>query len=292
MLPKVDYFCTFTFDLFLIMLTLCAIASGSNGNCYYIGNNREAVLVDAGISARQIMNRMKQQNLNPALVKAIFISHEHTDHVCGAKVLSKKLMVPVYVTRRTYAAMYNNHKPQAPRFFDPGTEIAVGSFSVFPFLKNHDAAQPCSFRISYNGLHTGVLTDIGVACENVIREVSHCHALFLETNYDEKMLWEGRYPWPLKRRIASDHGHLSNDQAFDLISRHSGNQLQIVFLSHLSAENNTPEKAMERFNELRQRYQIYLTSRHSPGEVVSITAAAVATDTFDAVLPTQLKLEL
>lgn len=276
------------------MLTLCAIASGSNGNCYYIGNNREAVLVDAGISARQIINRMKQQNLNPSLVKAIFISHEHSDHVSGAKVLSKKLMVPVYATRRTYAAMYNNHKPQAPRFFDPGAGIVVGSFSIFPFLKNHDAAQPCSFIISYNGLHTGVLTDIGVACENVIREVARCHALFLETNYDEKMLWGGRYPWPLKRRIASDYGHLSNDQAFDLVSRHSGNQLQLVFLSHLSAENNTPEKAMERFNELRVRYQVYLTSRYAPGDVVTIPAAATATApaAIDTVPPTQLRLEL
>ena len=114
--------------------------------------------------------------------------------------------------------------------------------------------------------------------------------LFLESNYDEKMLWEGRYPWHLKQRIASDHGHLSNDQAFELISRHSGNQLQMVFLSHLSAENNTPEKALARFDELRERYQIYLTSRYAPGDVVSISAVATAAS---AVLPpTQLRLEL
>lgn len=272
------------------MITLCAIASGSNGNCYYIGNNKEAVLIDAGISARQTINRMKQQNLDPALVKAIFISHEHADHVCGARVLGKKLMVPVYATRRTFSAMYNNHKPLAPRFFEPGKEITVGSFNIFPFLKNHDAAQPCSFRVSHNGIHTGVFTDIGMACESVISELARCHALFLESNYDEKMLWEGKYPWHLKKRIASDYGHLSNDQAFNLICGHSGNQLKMVFLSHLSAENNTPEKAMGRFDELRNRYQIYLTSRHAPGDVVSITAAATAADTVP--LSTQLRLEL
>ncbi|MFO7371242.1 MAG: MBL fold metallo-hydrolase [Bacteroidales bacterium] len=274
------------------MITLCAIASGSNGNCYYIGNSREAILVDAGISGRQTINRMKQQNLDPALVKAIFISHEHADHVCGARVLGKKLMVPVYTTRRTFSAMYNNHKPLAPRFFEPGTEITVGSFSIFPFLKNHDAAQPCSFRVSYNGIHTGVFTDIGVACERVISELSRCHVLFLESNYDEKMLWDGRYPWHLKQRIASDHGHLSNDQAFDLINRHSGNQLQLVFLSHLSAENNTPEKAMDRFSELRERYQICLTSRYAPGEVVFVPATAAAAAAVGSLPPTQLKLEL
>jgi phosphoribosyl 1,2-cyclic phosphodiesterase len=252
------------------MITLCAIASGSNGNCYYIGNNHEAILVDAGISARQTIARMRQQNLDPAKVKAIFISHEHSDHTNGARVMSKKLKIPVYLTTQTYMAMYSQHRPMAPRFFTPGTEINMGSFHIFPFLKKHDAAEPCSFRIEYNGLHTGVFTDIGSACENVIHHINQCHALFLETNYDEKMLWDGRYPWPLKRRIASEHGHLSNDQAFELLSGHSGSQLQTVFLSHLSAENNTPEKALERFSELNDRVSIHMTSRHGPGEVVQI----------------------
>jgi phosphoribosyl 1,2-cyclic phosphodiesterase len=157
----------------------------------------------------------------------------------------------------------------APKFFEPGSEIQLGSFLIFPFLKNHDAAEPCSFRISHSGIHTGVFTDIGSPCENVMHQLSQCHALFLETNYDEKMLWEGRYPWPLKRRIASEKGHLSNDQAFDLIKNHAGSQLNTLFLSHLSAENNTPETAMKRFEELRERINIHLTSRYAAGEVVT-----------------------
>jgi phosphoribosyl 1,2-cyclic phosphodiesterase len=250
------------------MLTLCAIASGSNGNCYYIGNDHEAILVDAGITARQTIGRMHRQNLDPAKIKAIFISHEHADHVRGARVLSKKLCVPVYITSRTYSAMYDHHRPMAPRFFEPGAEIPVGSFRIYPFLKHHDAAQPCSFRVDYDGIHTGVFTDIGSVCDNVISHLSQCHALFLETNYDEKMLWDGRYPWPLKRRIASDHGHLSNDQAFEMLINHSGDQLHTVFLSHLSAENNTPDKAIDRFAELRGRIDIRMTSRVAAGEVV------------------------
>lgn len=252
------------------MITLCAIASGSNGNCYYIGNEKDAVLVDAGISARQTIARIRQRNLMPEKIKAILISHEHADHIRGARVMSKKLMVPVYMTSRTYMAMYAHHRPMAPRFFEPGPEISIGSFRIFPFLKSHDAAEPCSFRIEHNGVHIGVFTDIGAPCENVRNHLSQCHALFLETNYDERMLWEGSYPWPLKKRIGSDHGHLSNDQAFELLRDYSGQYLKMVFLSHLSAENNTREIALNRFEELRGKFEIRLTSRYEAGEVFHV----------------------
>ena len=250
------------------MITLCAIASGSNGNCYYIGNHHEAILIDAGISARQTMARMRKQGIDPAKLRAVFISHEHSDHASGVRVLSKRLKIPAYITSRTYMAMYAYHRPMAPRFFIPGDEIHIGSFVVLPFLKNHDAAEPCSFRIMHNDISIGVFTDIGSPCDNVRQHLQQCRAVFLETNYDEKMLWEGRYPWPLKKRIASDVGHLSNDQAFDLIKNHSGSQLNTLLLSHLSAENNTPETAMKRFEELRYSINIHLTSRYAAGEVV------------------------
>jgi phosphoribosyl 1,2-cyclic phosphodiesterase len=252
------------------MLTICAIASGSNGNCYYIGNSREAILVDAGISARQTIARMKMKNLDPLKVNAIFLSHEHSDHTCGARVLSKKLNIPVFLTSRTYKALYSQHRPLAPRFFAPGSELVVGPFHIYPFLKRHDAAEPCSFRIEYNGLQTGVFTDIGSPCENVIQHFGQCHFAFLETNYDEKMLWDGRYPWPLKRRIASEYGHLSNDQAFQLLVNNSGNQLRAVFLSHLSAENNTPDAALKRFESIGDKIRIHMTSRYQAGEVVVV----------------------
>ena len=257
------------------MMELCAIASGSNGNCYYIGNKHDAVLVDAGISARRIITRMYERNLDPARIRAIFISHEHSDHASGARVLGKRLSIPVFITSRTFVALYPNHKPLSPRFFESGTEITLGSLVIHPFLKNHDAAEPCSFRITYNGLQAGVFTDIGKPCDNVMHHLGLCHALFLETNYDETMLWEGHYPWPLKKRIASDHGHLSNAQAYELLKNYSGSELKLVFLSHLSKENNTPEIALNCFSELADRYRIYMTSRYEAGEVVRMGGEGV-----------------
>jgi phosphoribosyl 1,2-cyclic phosphodiesterase len=123
-------------------------------------------------------------------------------------------------------------------------------------------------------MQVGVFTDIGSACDNVRKHLEMCHALFLETNYDHTMLMEGSYPWPLKKRISSDHGHLSNDQAFELLKQYSGSQLEVVFLSHLSAENNTPEKAIGRFEELKDKYSIRLTSRHAPTDVFTLGITA------------------
>ena len=245
------------------MVELCALASGSNGNCYYIGNERDAILVDAGISAKQILIRMHEAGLDPSKIRGIFISHEHTDHVSGVRVLSKRLGVQAWFTQGTLDALRETERPELSAVFVPGKVIGCGSFSVHTFLKNHDAAEPCSFRIEHDGWHVGVFTDIGEPCDRLKLHLRKCHALFLETNYDEKMLWEGSYPYLLKRRVASSHGHLSNDQAFELIRDHAGPELLHVFLSHLSGENNRPEIALERFQSLTDRFNVSLTSRSS-----------------------------
>jgi len=249
------------------MLEICSIASGSNGNCYYIGNNTDAVLIDAGISARQILLRMKARGLDPAKVKALFITHEHGDHMRGARVLGKRLQVPVYITAKTYHSSYKNLRPDYPRFFKPEEPIVVGEFTIHPVLKNHDAAEPCSFRIEYGNQNIGVFTDIGEPCDNVKSHLKQCIVLFLESNYDEKMLWEGNYPWPLKKRVASEVGHLSNEQALLLLEDHAGAKLRLVFLSHLSKENNTPEIALSNMDPVSHRFEIKLTSRYEASEV-------------------------
>jgi phosphoribosyl 1,2-cyclic phosphodiesterase len=249
------------------MLEICAIASGSNGNCYYIGNEMNAVLVDAGISTKQILLRMQERGLNPTKLKALFISHEHSDHMRGARVLGKRLQIPVYLTAKTYNNAYKNLRPDYPRFFTPEDKITIGDFTVHPVLKNHDAIEPCSFRIQYKDKNIGVFTDIGEACENVKSHLGTCDGLFLESNYDEKMLWEGRYPYFLKKRVASEVGHLSNDQAFELLDKHAGNNLQCVFLSHLSRDNNSPETAMKRMESITSRFEIKITSRYEAAEV-------------------------
>jgi phosphoribosyl 1,2-cyclic phosphodiesterase len=252
------------------MIEICALASGSNGNCYYVGNEFDAILIDAGITCKQIMCRMQEKHLDPKRVRAVFISHEHSDHVRGIRVLGKKLDIPAYLTKSTFNSLYYTNQPDAIRFFEPGESVEVDSFTIHPFLKNHDATQPTSFRIESMGLSIGVLTDIGTPCANVITHLNLCNALFLETNYDDKMLWEGAYPYYLKKRIGSEVGHLSNKQAFDLLNEHAGNELQCVFLSHLSAENNTPQKAFEEIMPLSGRFMIKLTSRHEPGEVYQL----------------------
>jgi len=252
------------------MVEICALASGSNGNCYYIGNEREAILVDAGITCKQILNRMAEKNLDPHKIKAIFVSHEHGDHVRGIRVLGKKLDISAYMTKGTYDSLYFTNRPLAVKYIVPGEFVRIGSFTIHSFLKNHDGNEPTSFRIECGDINVGVFTDIGTPCANVRSHLSKCQALFLETNYDEKMLREGPYPYHLKQRIFSDVGHLSNKQAFELLDNYAGKDLKCVFLSHLSAENNTPQKAFQEIEPLSARFKIKLTSRVEPAEVFEL----------------------
>jgi len=252
------------------MIEICALASGSNGNCYYIGNKEDAILVDAGINCKQILNRMKIKGLDPSKLRGIFITHEHNDHVCGARVLAKKLDIPVYMTKGTFQSLYLTNQPLAVRFIEPHQPVMLIPFIIHPILKNHDAREPTSFRVDYQGINIGVFTDIGSPCINVTTHLRKCHALFLETNYDEKMLWEGSYPHHLKQRVASDVGHLSNIQAADLLSEHAGPDLKWVLLSHLSGENNTPQIAFDALKHFEERYNLVVTSRREPTEVITV----------------------
>lgn len=252
------------------MIEICALASGSNGNCYYIGNHEEAILVDAGINCKQIFARMAQVGLDPKKLRAIFITHEHGDHVRGVRVLGKKLDIPAYLTKGTLQSLYKTYQPYAARVIAPDQPVQVGNFTVHPVLKKHDATEPTSFRVEYQGINIGVFTDIGAPCDKVIAHLKQCDALFLETNYDEQMLKNGPYPYYLKERISSDVGHLSNHQAYQLLSQHGHDKLQCVFLSHLSAENNTIELAHQTFRQLENRVAIRPTSRSGPGERITI----------------------
>lgn len=249
------------------MIEICALASGSNGNSYYVGNRTEAILIDAGISTRQLMQRFHSRGLDPAKVRAVFLSHEHSDHSRGIQVLSKRHRLTVWMSKHTYYALPQSYRPMYVKLFEPGETIEAGTFMVHTFLKNHDAAEPCSFRVETVGKSIGVFTDIGEPCEKVREAMNQCHAVFVETNYDEKMLWEGSYPWPLKKRVASSVGHLSNVQALDLMLRESHPDLECVFLSHLSQENNTPSLAYSVFEPIRQKIQVRLTSRFEASEV-------------------------
>jgi phosphoribosyl 1,2-cyclic phosphodiesterase len=249
------------------MVEVCALASGSNGNCYYIGNEKEAILVDAGIHCKQLLLRMASRNIDAAKVKAVFITHEHHDHICGVRVFCNKLNIPAFYTPRTFNSTTHSNRPRFFRFIETGQSVQLGDFHVHAFQKNHDAADPCSFRIETSGVNVGVLTDLGSLGQPVIDHLQHLNVLFLESNYDEEMLRNGPYSWPLKKRIASERGHLSNIQALNLVTDHAGLNLHTLILSHLSGENNTPELAYETFKSLDGRFKIINTSRHEAGEV-------------------------
>lgn len=248
------------------MLYICALASGSNGNCYYVGNKNNAFLIDAGVSARQILMRITDAGLDPGIIRAIFITHEHTDHSSGSRVLANKLNVPVYLTEGTLNAIKIASRPDKAILIKPGKAIKINGFTIHPFLKKHDAAEPCSFRLEYDDWSVGVFTDIGEACDNLKKHLKLCHAVFIETNYDEKLLWDGPYPYILKRRVSSEFGHLSNRQAFELIRDFSGPELLHVVLSHLSGENNRPDLASSEFNSLKDRFKVSIASRNSISE--------------------------
>ncbi len=188
-------------------LFITSLNSGSNGNCYYVGNEHEAVLVDAGISCREIEKRLLRLGLAVQKIKAIFISHEHSDHIKGVQVLARKHRLPVYITPSTLKSGGLQLQEELVIEFKAYQEINIGQLSITAFPKFHDASDPHSFIVKGNGVNIGVFTDIGSVCSHVIESFKQCHAAFLETNYDETMLEEGNYPFYLKRRIQSSHGH-------------------------------------------------------------------------------------
>lgn len=251
-------------------LFISSIASGSNGNCYYIGNGTEAILVDAGISCRQIEKRMAKQGLSMQHVKAIFVSHEHSDHVRGLSVLANKYQLPVYLTNGTRRGC----KLAIPdRLLHPLADmqrIDVGDLSITSFRKYHDAADPHSFLIEGGGHTVGVFTDIGRVCEQVIHFFSRCDAVFLEANYDADMLMQGRYPIFLKNRIRGGYGHLSNAEALELFLTHRPPKLSHLFLSHLSRDNNDPDLVYQLFHRHRGDTEIVIAGRHTETAVYEV----------------------
>ena len=252
---------------------IASLNSGSNGNCYYVGNATEAVLIDAGISCKEVEKRLRRLDLSIDKVKAIFISHEHIDHIKGVEVLSKRYGLPVYITPATLGN--SNAKPPIHhvRSFIAHAPVTIGGISVTAFPKRHDAVDAHSFIVTAGDVRIGVLTDIGAPCEHVISYFSQCHAAFLEANYDEEMLANGRYPYHLKKRISGEHGHMSNAQALELFRAHKPAHMSHLFLSHLSRDNNDPELALSAFRPHAGNVQVMVASRYNETEVFEISTA-------------------
>lgn len=261
-------------------LFITSLNSGSNGNCYYVGNDQEAILIDAGISCRETEKRMARLGLSMSKVKAIFISHEHGDHIRGLTVMAKKYQIPIYITPGTF----NNSKLSLPEHlvhnFLSHDIVAVGALKITCFPKIHDAAEPHSFMVSCGEIKVGVFTDLGVVCEQLSLHFQQCHAAFLEANYDEELLNTGNYPYYLKKRISGGMGHLSNTQALELFTNFRPANLSHLLLSHLSKDNNDPELVEHLFNQHANGTTIVVATRYA--ETPIFTIGAVPGSTFAA----------
>ena len=252
-------------------LFITSLNSGSNGNCYYVGNEQEAILVDVGISCKEVEMRLKRLGLSISNVKAIFVSHEHTDHVRGIPVLAAKYKLPVYISASTLRNCRFRLEKSLIKYFESTVSIHVGELSISTFPKIHDAIDPYSFMVSHNNINVGVFTDIGAPCEHLTYHFKQCHAAFLESNYDEHLLNNGRYPYYLKQRIRGGQGHLSNKQALDFFTTHRSTNFSHLILSHLSNENNCPKLVKQLFTQHANGAEIIVASRFEETPVYTIT---------------------
>ncbi len=257
-------------------LQICSLNSGSNGNCYYVGNDSEAILVDVGISCREVEQRMMRAGLKMDRIKAIFVSHEHTDHIRGIAVLARKWNLPVYSTKPMRRRGTFWIDKELVFDFTAHQPVQIGGLSITPFPKFHDAADPYSFIVQGNDVTVGVFTDLGKPCAQLIRHFATCHAAILESNYDEEMLDRGNYPYYLKQRIRGGNGHLSNREALEVFQKHRSAQLSLLLLGHLSKNNNCPHLVANLFAPHAGTTEVVVASRYEATPVYQVAVPCSA----------------
>ncbi|MGI6189120.1 MAG: MBL fold metallo-hydrolase [Clostridiales bacterium] len=229
-------------------LKVCSLSSGSSGNVTYIGTDRTNVLVDAGLPAKYIIKALKDINVSPCELDAILVSHEHTDHIKGVGVLSRKFNIPIYANEHTWEAMRSklgNIKSNNMKVFYTDMDFYIKDINVQSFAIPHDAAEPVGFCFYYGGKKISIATDLGHTNSRITKMVMDSDLILLEANHDLQMLQEGSYPWPLKKRIMGKYGHLSNEQAGLALVEMLKGKIVYVLLAHLSKENNFPQLAYE-----------------------------------------------
>lgn len=231
-------------------MRICSIASGSSGNCIYIGSDCTNVLLDAGISGKRTQEGLFEIGIKPEELDAIFITHEHSDHIQGLGVLARKYSIPIYATKGTIngiKACCGIGKIDDDLFVPVRADqkITVKDIIVNPMRISHDANEPVAYRFSNDGKKIGVITDLGVYDDYTLGCLQGMDILMAESNHDVRMLEAGPYPYPLKRRILGDYGHLSNENCGRMISRLLHDDIKQIILGHLSRENNLEELAYE-----------------------------------------------
>ncbi|MBU2627792.1 MAG: MBL fold metallo-hydrolase [Proteobacteria bacterium] len=209
----------------------------------FVSCGNQSFLIDAGLSGVETERRLNTVNIDPESLTAILITHEHSDHVKGAGILSRRFKLPVYITQKTYQACSGLGKIEDLIFFECGVPFKLDQILVRPFSISHDAKDPAGLTLEYNGHKIGIATDLGIATSLVKEHLKDSDILYLESNHDPDMLINGSYPWSLKQRIKGRTGHLSNMDAKMLVSELKTERLKHVILAHLSEENNCPQKA-------------------------------------------------
>ena len=232
-------------------VSVTVLASGSNGNCTMVSSSGTRLLVDAGLSCRELIRRIMLCGEDPRCVDAILITHEHGDHIAGLHVLARKLKVPVYMTGATHEAYRRSARDSAGNrvvlerleLFSSGRAFQIGDITVTPFTIPHDAIDPVGFTFRSEGIKVGVCTDLGYMPASVCHHVRGCQVLMIESNHDLELLRGGPYPWAVKQRVMSRVGHLSNDALADFLASDYDGGAEFLILAHLSEKNNHPEIA-------------------------------------------------
>lgn len=230
------------------MIKFCSLYSGSSGNSIFVASGSTKLLADAGLSAKKIIEALCSIGERPSELSAILISHEHSDHIKGAGILSRKFNLPIYASEGTWQAMEQLIGPVLECnkvCFSSYAPFQIGDIAVTPFPIPHDASEPVGYSFSASGRKVTVATDIGHISLDLLNCFADSDLLLLESNHDLEMLKVGPYPWNLKRRIAGNHGHLSNDAAGEVIAYMAEKGTKCFLLGHLSKENNFPELAYQ-----------------------------------------------
>jgi phosphoribosyl 1,2-cyclic phosphodiesterase len=230
------------------------LGSGSSGNCSYLETDETRLLIDAGLSGRQVRQRLLSIGRTPEKLDGILITHEHSDHIKGLAVLAAKMEIPIYCNRDTRQGIQSSFEtPLQYRVFETGASFTIGDVEVETFSVPHDAFDPVGFLIHTHAGNVGFLTDLGYATKLILQRVRTANVLLLETNHDMQMLQNDPHrPWSVKQRILSRHGHLSNEAAAEVAQQIVGADLCHLYLGHLSGDCNTPELAHAALTERMQ----------------------------------------
>jgi len=222
-------------------MKICSIASGSKGNCTYLESGDLRILIDVGMSLRETVLRMEMRGIDPEGVNAVLVSHEHIDHIRSAGSFSRKYKIPVYVSHQVHIQAAKHLAKTTVVEFESGSPFILRDASIDPFPITHDACDPVGFIVESREGRFGSATDLGIVTRLVTEKLRGCRGLNLESNHDVDMLMNGPYPWELKQRIKSRHGHLSNEESLALLHELAHEQMEALVMAHLSEVNNHPD---------------------------------------------------